>query len=310
VGGDVIINVNNEAYAEDVIVQGKNFTGNYTITFQGILVSQESGTWSANGVKGTGATQGSGTDTGSFAGDSYANKLLLEGGDGDYRIIDSHNDDTLTCLATFTSQPLSGETWEVFDWGTSIQSIVGVGGQKGLNVQDIKITPTSTTDLSDAFCDVTYTRVWIIGSNIRTQQFSKFTAWDCVIENTRLQSFSGGIVYNRTKHLHSANSAGLALLQLQEGGKFRFASGSIFEGSQTASESAGWGIRALIGSQVLHFINASDGYPRVNDFDRAGAIGIEMQSNSVMGTNVALIQFSNNTTDYAPVGASDASYVQ
>ncbi|GAG85549.1 unnamed protein product, partial [marine sediment metagenome] len=99
---------------------------------------------SANGVEGTGATQGTGTDTGSFTGDSYANLLVKEGRNDDYRVIDSHDNNTLTITGVFTDQPISGDTWEVFDWGTSIDRI-DINVTSNVILEDLNLSMDGTS---------------------------------------------------------------------------------------------------------------------------------------------------------------------
>lgn len=141
VGGDVAININAETYAETVTIQGKNFTGNYRITLTGILVSQESNPVDG-GTKGVGATQANIIDVGAFAGDSYANMLVIDSGNDEYRIIDSHDNDTLTLTGTLTNNP-SG-TWTVYDWGTIVNEFAIMGGQKAVYIEDIELNGSAS----------------------------------------------------------------------------------------------------------------------------------------------------------------------
>lgn len=133
--GNVTVNINAETYAETVTIRGKKPTGNYTITLQGTLSSSSSGTQSANGTQGTGATQGAFTDAGNLAG--VAGKLAYLDADGDYKIIDSTDGNTATCVGYFTSQPLQNENYVIYDWGTTINELYFVDTSYQLNVYDI-----------------------------------------------------------------------------------------------------------------------------------------------------------------------------
>jgi len=149
VGGDVVINIDDgeaaaNTYAEEVTIQGKAFTGNYTITVNGNLLTSISGTQSANGLQGAGANMGYFTDTvGGIAGQD--NLLAYLDADGDYRIVDSDAANVAYVTGYFTSQPLNGENYIIYDWGTSIQNIIMSAAQTGVVFNDIKVTGTAST---------------------------------------------------------------------------------------------------------------------------------------------------------------------
>ena len=295
VGGDVIINVNNETYNETVIIKGKSLTGNYTIKFSGILASQESGTWSANGVTGTEATQGSGTDTGNFAGDSYANLLLLEGGDSAYRIIDSHTDDVITIVGTFASQPQSGETWEVFDWGTTIDFIETGVGQKGIEIENIKIALPSTLEYFRSKSSILMTKCQIShgsGSTIWVESGTDLRTTRCFVDKMRMFVLGSDYISDGDKHLTGNSVAAIYLLST--------GTGLVRLGTVIDIDSAGRDGVRIIGSGVNGMFSPSaDGWVRI----RNAVNGLNISyGGGVQSKNT--IQYSGNTTDETIDGAT------
>jgi len=168
VGGNVTINVNGEDTGETVTVQGKSLSGNYTITIQGTLSTSASGTQSANGLKGVTANHGYFTDTGNLAG--VANKLAYLAADGDYRIIDSTDNNTATIVGYFTSQPLQNEAYVVYDWATILDRVLLKAGQMGVVLNDIKVEGDASTypvEL-EPFSRLTLNRCYITNATTET----------------------------------------------------------------------------------------------------------------------------------------------
>jgi len=288
-GGNVTININEDTYTENVTVKGK-VTGEYTITLNGTLVSQENRTWSANGSAGTGQTQGYGTDTGNFNGDSYANMLLLEGGDGDYRVIDSHDDDDLTVVGAFTSEPQLGETWEVFDWGTTVSGTFTVNAQKNLYLYDIYVAGISRFgNYSSVVC-------YRFKSNIVTitEDYSKIIYYTSYITSSVVACFyvinnSVASLY-RTKGTASAN--GIKGVQADTLVGMFISDGCVFEATGGASTS--YGIYAAKNCAINLSSAAAAGYHEIRDFK----YGIYTNTGSILTyTNPAsYIDFTGSIT--------------
>ena len=77
VGGDVIINVASGTYAEAVIIQGKVFTGNYTITLVGNLNEERSETTVSSATAGSRTANGTMTiNAASMTTDAYKGMIL------------------------------------------------------------------------------------------------------------------------------------------------------------------------------------------------------------------------------------------
>lgn len=138
VGGNVIIYINTGTYNESLVIQGKNFTGNYTITPIGTLTQIASASQTGS-VQGSGATQGDILDTNNNV-SSYDHKLLHSSNNNEYRIIDYTPDaDTMRVCGSWSAAPTG--TYTVYDWGTVITGVISLelkSGQLGIISQNIK----------------------------------------------------------------------------------------------------------------------------------------------------------------------------
>lgn len=297
-GGAITINVNGETFAGDVDLRNKKATGAFGITINGTMVSQESGTWSSNGVKGNAGTQGSAVDTGAFAGDSYENLLLFEGGDSQLRLIDSHTDDRLTVVGIFVSRPLNGEAYEVFDWGTIVSGSFQVESQTSLTINNIRFTgDTDFKFKSGVVCNECFFNT---GSNRLDVDNASAIFWNTVFNNTNSNAivvtdfaFAG---FFRCK-FHGSNTNGIVV---NSNAKVEFAVGSMVDGMTTNMKASGRG--------SIFIVNiGSNGYSRL----RNATLGIDASgSGRVEGvTNTIFISVTTETDPVVDV-ASDYIAVQ
>lgn len=288
VGGNVTININNEDYDETVTIQGKAFTGDYTITLQGTLSSSSSGTQSANGVQGTGGTQGSFTDTGNLAG--VANLLAYLDSDGDYRIIDSTDGDTATVRGTFTSQPLQNENYVVYDWGTTINKIIIQKGQVNVYSYDIKYdTAVAATTTGQGY----FYRCYIAGMST----VGDVNLDTCYVprDGVDFDLYNNGtaVIY-RTKFYTSTASD--KCLRIRDGAMCGFHQGSCTDG---ASQANSIGVEVQGNAQVNFYQTAATGYNAV----RNHATGVYAYSGG-QAKNTGNNQYSGNTADETATAAS------
>lgn len=297
-GGNVIININAETYNETVTIRGKAPTGNFTITLQGTLVSQETATADSM-VQGTGATQGTLTDTGAFAGDSYANLLVHVATLDEYRLIDSHTNNVLTIVGCFTGA--GAYVWTVYDWGTDIDRIdLGIG-QKAVQVYDIKLSGDGSKSANWIwFSDSIWFRCNLDGDGIIASKCRVVTT-DCYIRRTSgavISAFYGaGMTMTRTKVCPAHNTGNGIVLKDMSALSFR--KGSIIDGDAGGGNKATRGIQCIHNSKADNFQPAADGYVRIRNCD-TGLYAA--QGGQILMT--ANNQYSNNTTDENAVAAS------
>jgi hypothetical protein len=167
VGGSVVININAESYGENVVIKGKQPTGNYPITLQGILSKHDDIVSDGNGDKGATTTQPSFYENG-MTSNHYQNQLIKftsGANNGLYRCIDSNSNDAGTrkivlCGETLVAQPVANDTATVYDWGTIITSITFGDYQSSIIVNDIYFNSGAATSITMGNeCAATYTRV-------------------------------------------------------------------------------------------------------------------------------------------------------
>ena len=151
VGGNVVINLSGDTYTENLIIRGKFYTGDYTITINGTLTEDLSATLDS-AVEGTGATHGSITDTGAFG--SFDNQLIYSTSLDEYRVIDSDTANVATITGKWGGVP-SGN-YKVYDWATTIDgtasnAIYIAAAQTGIIINNIKVTTASSSASSSSF---------------------------------------------------------------------------------------------------------------------------------------------------------------
>lgn len=303
VGGDVIININNEIYTENVIIQGKAFTTTATITLQGTLNLQVTAA-GASVVAGSGATQGtvtaaSGTPFGSF--DNMLSYLVT---DDLWRVIDSDTTTVLTCVATYLGATAT-QNVEVYNWGTEIDGTAGVAliiasGQKGVVLNDIFFDTTSTTyALTSSNASQLQINRCKFASGVFTDTSSSTFAEDTLISSSG--TFGFDTRFNGTLDLKQCKvdgqSGSLTIgIEMQDSGFTKFARGSIIDGCVI-------GMRLFL-SKCKFGGSASRGYERIRN-----------STTGINATNVGFVvtttntQYSGNGTDENPSGASNPAFI-
>ncbi|MBI5588324.1 MAG: hypothetical protein HY889_08175 [Deltaproteobacteria bacterium] len=162
------IKLSNEIFREAVNIWGKNFTGAYSITLTGTLVSSLTGTASsgANPVGNGSAGYGTLTDTTkAWTVNAYVNTFVeITGGtgSGQIRVIHANTATVLTITGRWDTVPDATSTYRVFTLGTRVTGanagaettrvrdfcIKVDNGQKGLVVQRMKIDYAGVSNLA------------------------------------------------------------------------------------------------------------------------------------------------------------------
>jgi hypothetical protein len=164
VNGNVVIYVLNQT-AEDVVIMGKTFGGNYSIDIYGALTTGTAVTDSGAGVQGAGSTRATVVrSSGTWTTNQIQHQLLRGtsgGNNGVYRLVDSNTTTTATLVGTWIADPAAGESFCPYYWGgTALNSITVTNGQKGVNIYDINIgtlTSSNGSVCSATRCSIVYT---------------------------------------------------------------------------------------------------------------------------------------------------------
>jgi len=311
VGGNVTININNETYAEDVVIQGKYPTSNYTITLQGILNVNANLTADGNGDKGATTTPASFYEDGMTA-NEYQNKLLKftsGSNDGLYRVIDSNSNDAGThkiylCGRSLTAQPVTNDTATVYDWGTVVESIRIQGGQKNIVVNDIKGTEASgviffVVDFSSAACNRCWASSATNNGGFRVGNLSTILVYEslCTVTGTT-SGRSDGMSYFYARGSKFSNFASNGIFIIENSLGF-IAGGNVIDGIDKAV--ADYGVYTIAGSVSMYA-------PNVHNFIRSCDTGIlATAGGKVLST--ATNAYSDCNTDESPAGAADPAYI-
>ena len=300
VGGNVIININGETYTEDITIQGKNYTGNYTITLQGTLSVSVGPNAQDSSVQGTGATQGSITDTGAFTG--QAHKLLYSSNNAEYRLIDSVTANTGTIAGCWTAAPTGNYT--IYDWATVITGKTTIAtAQTGIYFYDIKFTNSGGNNicLHNMFSEVFYYRCHFGGSVSTTMilTYGLHLYDTCILDSTGTTS---GIImqlappqkgnFNRSKIEGAGGSRNGMRVQ---GGFLSYSKGSIIDNCDLSTG----GLFVETNAVVQAYSAVSDGNGRI----RNCTLGIYATQGGQV-SNTASLSYSGNTTDETSVAAS------
>jgi len=295
IGGNVVINVNAESYAEDVVFRGHNLAGNYSVKIYGTLSAQE--TWtSTSKVAGTTSTQGSVTKEGQFAGNTYANMLVYDATDDVYRVIDSHTDDAITIAGSFTTATAGSNT--VYDWGTKVNTFSIYSTKVPIDFYGVEfVTNTSSVTIDQGVDSVNFYYCKFDGA-LSCYDFSMGRIYDCIFLSgsiivAQLNSgyFATAFVY-RGKFDHTQNSK--KTVYAYNLGIVRIMEGTIFYGHNTTGSTA---IYAAVNGIVQ--ISNTTTYLVINDY----ATGIYAYSGGkVIGT--ANNTYKSNTADETADAAS------
>jgi hypothetical protein len=170
-GGDVTINITAETYAEDVAVQGKGFSGPYSLKLKGTLVQNDAGTATsadayAMGAAGAGAIQAKLNDTAkAWTVNAYQNKVLeITGGTGytstageewkNFYIIDSNTETQLVIVGEWkVATPNNTTTYKiksfgaVIDGGASRANCIRINNQKGLILENLSCKAATVNNI-------------------------------------------------------------------------------------------------------------------------------------------------------------------
>jgi hypothetical protein len=163
--GNVIININSESYAEDVIIRGKKAGGNYSITLKGIVILDANYTASGAGQQGATTTLPTFVCAAATFTASAKKNLLFKFTSGAnnnlWRIIYDNTTTTLTLAGDqLTAAPALNDTGSTYNWGTTIQTLL-IDGVQNVNINDIKATKANANAFyAMNYASVTYTRCW------------------------------------------------------------------------------------------------------------------------------------------------------
>ncbi len=291
--GNVVIYIAAGTYSETVTIRGKVPTGDYTIKIYGTLTESASSTAESK-VAGTGATQGTLTDTGAFG--SYDNKLVYITAKDEYRIIDSDTADVITIVGTFTDA--TNLAYKIYDWGTIVTKFFIYNGFCDVYLYDMSIPGTSSfsvyvdlnssgrvyrcncamrvTALTMSFIQVAYSYVAMTASyTIQVVGSAR-----CLFDYSKaVTSSASGIVLS---------CSDVSLVQIRRGSILDGASGATAVGFEVFNAAAGKTTET-----------AGNGYIRIRNCN----IGISSyQGGQVTGT--ANNQYSGNTADESATAAS------
>jgi hypothetical protein len=115
-GITITIHLNAATATYTPVSTGRVCIGTGNLVIEGEMIQEET----ATADSGTETTL---TDSGAFSGDTYAGKLVhitAGTGSGDYRVIKSHTNDTLTVIGAFSSSPDGTSVYEILSWGAFI----------------------------------------------------------------------------------------------------------------------------------------------------------------------------------------------
>lgn len=328
VGGNVVININNETYAESVTVQGKSFAGNYNILFEGQWAEQLSETTASGGTAGSATLQGTLTVTGTpWSANAFQYMWVKFEDDtttailrGQELLINANGASTITFLNAIDAAPVSGDTFTIVDhdteWGMAPSGTEPMlrAEQAQTMVDCHRIYFLETTEVPT---------LWMID-----YLASSSGRWDAckLTEDTRLLCIliRGGSLFLQDCFIDGARSSGTRSITLEDGAaltinhtlvrtlsKTTGANRSIYAHSNSiVNFTGGLVTRAFYGlfqelgaSSRFSGSGATEGRLRVNDCD----VGLRARGGGLIGiTNVIL---TGNTTDEDPAGASDPSWI-
>lgn len=303
--GNVTITATAEAYSELPIIQGKNPSGNYSITINGTMTQTLGDTTASGGSQGAAGVQATVTVSGTpWTAHAYQNLLLWFDAttttvalQNVRLIIDDNTNNTLTLVGWLPATPAATDTFKIFSWGTTLAGLQLNNGQKGVLCQYIDFTePAAATAtayalnysvLSLYYCTIqrTDTAAHIA---LRVNEFSEVSAYYCMINAP-----SAYPIYNGNKSHLILNSTKVY------GGSGQYAFRNINQSlSQVTdcvidgnSQGAVYGVTGEEQSQV-YFAYTSN----YKNFIRNCATGLYLMHLSMTG-QIASVTYSGNTAN-------------
>jgi len=301
------IYINDEVYNEDITIIGKTMPDEYPfscISLHGTLTVMDTGTCAVGSVQGNGAVQGTvEDDTGGWGVNAYQNKLVYFNTGvnvGVYRMIDSNDADTLTICGTWPNgAPAAGDTFTIYDWGTTINSVFIGRAQVSVDLWDLNFV-SGPTVMIHVWCRLTAYRSSFpaVGSSWSIDVDNGKVWFDtCYITHSAvgINIINNGLAYlDRSKvYMPGDNDIGIAL---RTGGLCAVSCGTVLDCGSVVGTT---GIYVTHQTAVYTSAVAADGFVRIRNW----AVGIAAsRGGQVYGT--ANIQYQGNTLDEQAIGAS------
>ena len=309
--GSVTINLNAETFAEDVRLEGKTFLGSAAGMFfdiVGTLTLTQGGNTATGGAAGAGATLPNVTDAGLTA-NAWNNQLLKftnGANDGIYRVIDNNTIGQINLVGdVLPAAPINLDTYEIYDWGTTLRSLAAVNFTPQLRLYNINFNAT-TGESTVGICKCTlYGTRLKITSGATSPSFGYMSTSSGYIElitSLFLQSsnpymhpvralYAGEMVLVNTKIVSSSTGPGIT----GDNNSFVIVYACVIAGGATPS--GGNGINAIGACDVP--IGASTVDTIIRDF----TAGIYAANHGCV-TGTANVTYSGNTADEVPTAAS------
>lgn len=214
VGGNIIINISNETYAEQgIIFKSKAVTGNYSLTLQGTLpAASSSGTGSSAtqlvmGAAGAGLTKATFTDsTKVWTTNAYQRMLLIitgGAGSGQERIIYSNTATTLKLVGGWDVLPNATSTYAIYDFmsGTVLDLIGST---------DTSQNVFSVVEQKNVIFRYITIKDWPGNFAILAENYATLSVYSCRIEKTRADmGGEAGIQLQAFSILNEIDSTGI-----------------------------------------------------------------------------------------------------
>lgn len=297
------IRVSDGTFAEDVTVQGKTPSGNYTLDIIFAVNVVESGTvdaasgryisvsgspWTTDQHKGRLFVLTSGGGELAFDFVNYASKNNW---------ITSNYTGQLNFSGVFTTNPSNGDTFDICTLATNLQSLSIVNGQKAVRTKFMKINgggyDLQHLNFSDGLHDATEFSGGSVPDIANGSSAYFFLPYAHDIDGAfRVRIESMGDSFGAWIEKGTGSSgAGISVATQTH---FNFRQGCLVDGFAT-------GVLASVIASI-QFLNNG------NSDIKNCTTGLKAISNS-FARYISYITFTSCTTDYDPVGASDASYI-
>lgn len=290
---NVTININGETYNENLVLNGKNPSGDYKIIFQGTLTELQRSSTNAAVTANSGATQGTIAHA-DFSTDR-SNKLAYLATSADYQLIDSHAGTTFTMVGACVTD--TDQIVIIYDWATTINGgasdeLLVNKSQTAIQFYDIAFTSTSTLGANSYNWSEVYFDRCSFNSGMAAVRESYIQPTDCYVYDdaafVAYISVLSTIDFYSSKIVSTSTAAAVPITVLA-GGYGIIRNGSIVD--CTDKDATDYGISIQQGGFNTSNTSAT-GYDRI----RNCGIGIYATINGTC-ISTANNQYLNNTTD-------------
>ena len=310
VGATVSIRCSDGTFSDNHQLEGKTFAGPDTIWIYGTPQIDYSGLVGTGGTQGTGAADGTITDTGLTAGQFDGKLIRMTSGpnSGDIERVDTNTTTLVTICGAFNNAPGGTDGYEIISpatiWEGSAWGLQVKAGQQGVKLQMMKFSVSVAGfnpiimsvggEIRDSiYCD--FAGAGHVGINSYSRFVTNkafFECWDTTSKRSLRYANAAGTVSRSRFFRPSDATTGGDLLILGDLSRVAINKGCVFDGNSIGSMN---GISVSNTGAAVFFSSAADVYTTVKNCNVGIDATVLSWTSSIL---TPAVDFAGNTTDH------------